>query len=93
MRREAHTRIADGTDNLIDVTMRLWRQRMRRDITRDDAKQIIECVSSFFDVLKEWEQGVGDSKRPPRGERDHTDLTGKPIMPCAEGRRLKSQRQ
>jgi hypothetical protein len=56
MRREAQTRIADGTDNLIDVTMRLWRQRMRRDISREDARQLIAHVTGFFDVLTEWEQ-------------------------------------
>ena len=57
MRREASsTQIADGTDNLIDVTMRLWRRRLRRDISREDARQLIEDVTGFFDVLTEWEQ-------------------------------------
>ncbi len=86
-------RIADGTDKLIDSTMRLWRQRMRRDISRDDAKQIIEHVTGFFDVLEEWEQGVPGGKRPPHGELDQTDLTGSPIIPCVEGRRSKSRRR
>ena len=49
-------RIAAGTEKLIDSTMRLWQQRMRRDISREDARQIIEQVTGFFDVLKEWER-------------------------------------
>ena len=49
-------RNAAETEKLIDSTMRLWQQRMRRDISREDARQIIELVTGFFDVLTEWEQ-------------------------------------
>jgi len=68
------TRIADGTDNLIDVTMRLWRQRMRRDISREEARQIIEQVTGFFDVLTEWEQAsTGAANDHRAAEPDHSE--------------------
>jgi G:T-mismatch repair DNA endonuclease (very short patch repair protein) len=49
-------RNAAETEKLIDSTMRLWQERMRRDISREDARQIVELVTGFFDVLTEWEQ-------------------------------------
>ena len=43
-------------DALIDRTIRFWRPRMRQDISREDARQIVELVTGFFDVLMEWER-------------------------------------
>ena len=67
-------RIAAGTEKLIDSTMRLWQQRMRRDISRQDARQIIEQVTGFFDVLKEWER----DSRAANDNRATSSITPKP---------------
>ncbi len=41
-------------DNLIDRTIELWEPRLRRDLSREDARQIVENVAGFFGILAEW---------------------------------------
>ena len=43
-----------ANDNLIDRTHEVWRPRVGRDLTREDARQIIENVTGFFAILTEW---------------------------------------
>ena len=43
-----------ANDNLIDRTRELWRPRLGRDLSREDARQIVEDVTGFFAVLTEW---------------------------------------
>ena len=41
-------------DKLIDRTIELWEPRLRRDLSREDARQIVENVTGFFGILAEW---------------------------------------
>jgi hypothetical protein len=43
-----------ANDNLIEQTRRLWRSRLGRDVSCEDARQIAENVTGFFAVLAEW---------------------------------------
>jgi hypothetical protein len=43
-----------ANDNLIEQTRRLWRSRLGRDVSRENARQIAENVTGFFAVLAEW---------------------------------------
>ena len=43
-----------ANDNLIDHTITLWRPRLRRDLSREDARQIAENITGFFSILAEW---------------------------------------
>jgi hypothetical protein len=43
-----------ANDNLIDRTIGLWRPRSQRDLSCEDARQIIENVTGFFSTLHEW---------------------------------------
>jgi hypothetical protein len=43
-----------ANDNLIEQTRRLWRSRLGRDVSCEDARQIFENVTGFFAVLAEW---------------------------------------
>jgi hypothetical protein len=43
-----------ANDKLINSTITLWRTRLRRDLSREDARQIVENVTGFFNVLAEW---------------------------------------
>ena len=43
-----------ANDNLIDQTIALWQPRLRRDLSREDARQIVENVTGFFNILTEW---------------------------------------
>ena len=41
-------------DDLIDRTRQVWRPRLGRDLSREDARQIVENVTGFFALLAEW---------------------------------------
>ena len=41
-------------DNLIERTRRVWQPRLGRDLSREDARQIVENVTGFFAILAEW---------------------------------------
>ena len=43
-----------ANDNLIEQTRRLWRSRLGRDVSCEDARQIAENVTGFFSILAEW---------------------------------------
>jgi hypothetical protein len=43
-----------ANDNPIERTRRLWRSRLGRDVSCEDARQIAENVTGFFAVLAEW---------------------------------------
>ena len=66
-----------ANDNLIEETRRLWRSRLGRDVSREDARQIAENVTGFFALLAEWSRSEGSaandneapSTPPERGVR------------------------
>ena len=43
-----------ANDDLIDLTREVWKPRSRRDLSREDARQIAENVTGFFAILAEW---------------------------------------
>jgi hypothetical protein len=43
-----------ANDNLVERTQQLWTSRLRRDLSREDGRQIIENVTGFFAILAEW---------------------------------------
>jgi hypothetical protein len=45
-----------ANDNLFDRTIGLWQPRCRRDLRREDARQIVENITGFFSILREWSQ-------------------------------------
>jgi hypothetical protein len=55
--------------------MELWRQRLRRDLSREDARQIIEDVTGFFRVLIEWAEAepTNDNSEPRSLSSDAQD--------------------
>jgi hypothetical protein len=42
-------------DNFTDDTVKFWQSFMRREVSREDARQIAENVSGFFRVLVDWD--------------------------------------
>jgi hypothetical protein len=62
-----------ANDNLIEQTRRLWRSRLGRDVTCEDARQIAENVTGFFAVLAEWsnaERAAANDNRTPSKSHD-----------------------
>jgi len=43
-----------ANDNLIDRTLAVWKPRLRDDLSREDARQIVESVTGFFSILHNW---------------------------------------
>jgi hypothetical protein len=59
-----------ANDNLIEQTRRLWRSRLGRDVSCEDARQIAENVTGFFAVLAEWSnaerRAANDNEAPSK---------------------------
>jgi hypothetical protein len=43
-----------SNDNLIDRTLTVWQSRLDRDLSRENAREIVENVIGFFSILAEW---------------------------------------
>jgi len=41
-------------DNHVDLTRQVWKPRLGRDLTNEDARQITQNVTGFFGILAEW---------------------------------------
>ena len=40
---------------LIDQTLEFWQARSPKTLTREDAREMIENVAGFFQLLQEWQ--------------------------------------
>jgi hypothetical protein len=43
-----------ANDNLVDRTRQVWKARLGRNLSREEARQIAENVTGFFAILAEW---------------------------------------
>ena len=68
-----------ANDNLIDRTREVWKPRLGRDLTRENARQIAENVTGFFSILAEWSRAeiplpandTAEQSTPDTGEVGH----------------------
>jgi hypothetical protein len=67
-----------ANDNLIDRTRQVWQPRLGRDLSREDARQIAENVTSFFATLAEWSRAENSATGEETGERTSRCTSGKP---------------
>jgi hypothetical protein len=69
-----------ANDNLIERTRQVWQPRLQRDLGPEDARQIVENITSFFNILAEWSQAemprsANDNVRPEvRGAESESAL-------------------
>jgi hypothetical protein len=80
-----------ANDNLIDQTIALWQTRLRRDLSREDARQIVENVTGFFSVLAEWSRvempvPANDNTAPPKARRVEEKHSEAIVEQCEQGR-------
>ena len=40
--------------NHVDDTLAVWQRRSRRQLSREDAREIVENITGFFTILAEW---------------------------------------
>jgi hypothetical protein len=62
-----------ANDNLIDRTLEVWKPRLGRSLSREDARQIAENVTGFFAILAEWSRRelpipANDAAKPSNSE-------------------------
>ena len=62
-----------ANDNLIDRTIETWQPRLDRDLSPEDARQIVENVTGFFSVLAEWAQAEMPEPANNTGKPDETN--------------------
>jgi hypothetical protein len=54
---EANGDVDQSADlDLVGTTIALWQPRASRELSREDARQIVENVVGFFAILAEWSQ-------------------------------------
>ena len=69
----------DNDDDLVGRTRKVWRPRLGRELSREDARQIAADVTGFFSVLAEWSRAempsqandAGKPNAPESGEVRH----------------------
>jgi hypothetical protein len=54
-RRNEHAVGRPVSGALLDETIAIWQPRASRTLTREDARQIVENMTGFFNVLREWD--------------------------------------
>jgi hypothetical protein len=64
-----------ANDNLINRTREVWKPRLGRDLSREDARQIVENVTGFFAILIEWSRAAApipanDTAKPATSDVD-----------------------
>ena len=48
----------DGIEQLIEPTLGVWQPRTALQLTREDARQLVENVTGFFRLLRAWDAEV-----------------------------------
>ncbi|MCG3151374.1 MAG: hypothetical protein GEEBNDBF_00645 [bacterium] len=59
----------EPSPDLIDQTLAVWQPRSPKQLTREDARQILENVTGFFDVLLEWEAAARTPELDPTNSK------------------------
>ena len=63
-----------ANDNLIDRTRTVWQPRIGRNLTDEDVRQIVENVSGFFKILRDWSRvepaPANDAGKPVTSSND-----------------------
>jgi hypothetical protein len=63
-----------ANDDLIGQTIGLWQPFYRRELSREDARQLVENVTRFFSILHEWSRAenaaAANDKREQATVRD-----------------------
>jgi hypothetical protein len=63
-------------DKKIERTLNAWQPRSSRRLNQVDACQIAENMTSFFQILAEWDRKESESNAPPPGDRASVRRSG-----------------
>lgn len=59
--------ISSGREDFIEQTLATWQPRTKRQLTREDGREIIENMTGFFRILREWDRAERAAKNPKTG--------------------------
>lgn len=59
-------------EECIARTCRFWQPRLGRDLSCEDARQIVENVSGFFAVLEDWSRS---ERANPANDNERADVS------------------
>jgi hypothetical protein len=63
-------------EELTGRTCEVWRPRLGRDLSRDEAKQIASSVTGFFAILAEWSRADVSEPANDNGDAATSDEEG-----------------
>ena len=76
--KPSHAATDNLKNDLIRRTRQIWQPRLGRDLSREDARQIVANVTGFFSVLAEWSRAempspANDTAKPatPENKEPH----------------------
>jgi vacuolar-type H+-ATPase subunit C/Vma6 len=52
--------------DIIDQAIKIYRSRTRENLSREDARQMVENINGFFRVLQEWAEAESVEKQTTR---------------------------
>ena len=76
--REVSVKPDAANDNLIDRTIALWQPRLRRNLSRGDARQIAQNITGFFSILHEWSRACVPAPNNDNCAASGSDEPGRP---------------
>ena len=80
---------SSANDNLIDRTVALWQRRLGRDLTRENAREIVENVAGFFNTLAKWQaeisRSANDNVRPAVHAAEIETCSAQAVRPGGQG--------
>jgi hypothetical protein len=59
------------SDDFLAGAMAFWQSRTERELKREDARQIAENLSGFFQVLTEWDAAAKERPQATHDGRQH----------------------
>ena len=72
--------------DIIEHTLNFWGKRTGKDLSREDAREMVANVSGFFQVLAEWDRKARMEACSEDGEKIGLDeMTRRREMPCKNG--------
>ncbi len=54
----------------LEETLQFWQQRTSRQLTHEDARQMVENVAGFFTTLQRWSAEADARRSEPEGDRE-----------------------
>jgi len=70
--KRLHAANDNNAGRQIARTRQIWQPRIGRDLTDEDARQIVENMTGFFTVLAEWShterRAANDNKAPSKSQ-------------------------